>query len=414
VADHLSHEGLTPDEQAYLTRIAGGGPAPLARRARIILGWAQGFGPDEIAGRVGLSERTVRKWLRAFFEQRLGIFPGEALVEAQLPRVAQVREKPKRARLYPHDTMREAGRKTLCFHFQRMLYHEPGTRLGEDIEALHDMRVATRRMRAAMGVFGPYLEKKARRWLLRGQRATGRALGRVRDLDVFSANVRGYRDSLGGDNGGLDSFLAHLERKREKARGKMLAYLDDEAYKTFTGKMVTFCETPDEINIDATPHMPGPPSVKNVVPHLIHTRYDEVRAYESLLDGAPIATLHALRIEAKRLRYTLEFFSDVLGPEADGLIKMVVRVQDHLGALQDASVAQSIVERYMARVRKRAKKEQKQSGLPFAEPRLEGVAAYLEARRCEMEHLRKTFPELWEELISLETRRRLALAVSVL
>ena len=43
--------------------------------------------------------------------------------------------------------MAEVARKTLYFQFQRMLYHEPGTRLGQDNEELHDMRVATRRMR---------------------------------------------------------------------------------------------------------------------------------------------------------------------------------------------------------------------------------------------------------------------------
>ncbi len=53
--------------------------------------------------------------------------------------------------------MSEAGRKTFRFHFRRMVYNEPGTRLGEDIEAMHDMRVATRRMRAAFRVFGRLL-----------------------------------------------------------------------------------------------------------------------------------------------------------------------------------------------------------------------------------------------------------------
>ena len=48
----------------------------------------------------------------------------------------------------------EAGRKVLYLHFLRMLKHEPGTRAGEDIEELHDMRVATRRMRSAFQLFG--------------------------------------------------------------------------------------------------------------------------------------------------------------------------------------------------------------------------------------------------------------------
>ena len=54
--------------------------------------------------------------------------------------------------------MDEAARKTLLFHFERMLKHEPGTREGEDAEELHDMRVATRRMRAALRVFDGYID----------------------------------------------------------------------------------------------------------------------------------------------------------------------------------------------------------------------------------------------------------------
>ena len=55
------------------------------------------------------------------------------------------------------DTMAEAARKTLLYHLQKMMQHEPGTREGEDPEELHDMRVATRRMRAALRVFEDYL-----------------------------------------------------------------------------------------------------------------------------------------------------------------------------------------------------------------------------------------------------------------
>jgi hypothetical protein len=56
------------------------------------------------------------------------------------------------------DPMAEAGRKILRYHFAEMLHNEAGTVLGEDIEALHDMRVATRRMRAAFGVFADAYE----------------------------------------------------------------------------------------------------------------------------------------------------------------------------------------------------------------------------------------------------------------
>ena len=63
-------------------------------------------------------------------------------------------------------------------------YREAGVRSGEEIEYVHDMRVATRRMRAAFQVFGDYLEMDKMRPFLKGMRRTGRALGAVRDLDT--------------------------------------------------------------------------------------------------------------------------------------------------------------------------------------------------------------------------------------
>ena len=94
------------------------------------------------------------------------------------------------------DTLAEAGRKVLRMHLARMLANEAGTRDGEDIEDLHRMRVATRRMRAAWLVFdGAYRPRIARRYV-RELRGVARALGDVRDLDVLLKGLDAYSDSL--------------------------------------------------------------------------------------------------------------------------------------------------------------------------------------------------------------------------
>jgi CHAD domain-containing protein len=53
-----------------------------------------------------------------------------------------------------------------------------------------------------------------------------------------------------------------------------------------------------------------------------------------------IPVLHALRIEAKYLRYSLEFTRHLLGPDGDQLITQLKQLQDHLGALNDAKIEQ--------------------------------------------------------------------------
>ena len=85
------------------------------------------------------------------------------------------------------DTMRTALGKVLRFYFERMLQHEPGTRLGKDPEELHDMRVASRRLRSALRLFGSYLTGPYATSCAEGLRRLARVLGDVRDMDVAAS-----------------------------------------------------------------------------------------------------------------------------------------------------------------------------------------------------------------------------------
>lgn len=313
----------------------------------------------------------------------------------------------KSAGVTPDDTMAEAGRKVLRLHFKRMLANEPGTREGVDIEALHDMRVATRRMRAAFRVFGGSFEKGFRKPLTRGLKRVGRALGRVRDLDVFMENARCYLDALPEDRQGeLDLLIDAWEARREKARRKMVAALDDDRYRAFVADMREFVETP---GLGARePRGTSPVLVRHVAPPAIYARYAEVRAYGPHLGGADIETLHALRIDGKRLRYTLEFFEEALGGEARGVIETVRALQDHLGALHDADVARGLLREVMAHALREA-------GEGDEPPALHGLAAYLDDREAALHTLIKTFETAaWADVASEETRAQLARAVGVL
>ena len=92
--------------------------------------------------------------------------------------------------------------------------------------------------------------------------------------------------------------------------------------------------------LDVQPVDPTRPHrVRDTAGSRIWLAYEQVRAYEAVLKWADVPTLHQLRIEAKRLRYTLEFVREALGPEGPALISRVVALQDHLGAMNDAEVA---------------------------------------------------------------------------
>jgi CHAD domain-containing protein len=316
----------------------------------------------------------------------------------------------------PDDPMSEAGRKTFRFHYRRMLYNEPGTRLGEDIEALHDMRVATRRMRAAFRIFGGYYEPKAVAPYLKGLKRTGRALGPVRDLDVFRAKVQAYLSSLPeSQQGSLDGFLVVLEAQREAARQRMLTHLDSEKYARFKERFGQFVETEGMGSQPPTLRgEPRPYRVRHVAPMVVYERLAAVRAYDEwvTIPNPPLERLHALRIACKRLRYTLEFFREVLGPNSRTVVNEIVTMQDHLGALQDVVVARRILGETLERGT--WGDEAVGGSIPEAAADTAGVEDYLVAKEAEMQHLLDTFPEAWQRITGTEFSHMVAEAVVVL
>src|SRR6266498_4356159 len=94
------------------------------------------------------------------------------------------------------DEIAEAGRKILLAEFVKMLQHETGSRTGEDIEDVHDMRVATRKMRSLFRLLKPYYKQAAIQDYKTELRHLASTLGGVRDLDVLIDNIRSYQATL--------------------------------------------------------------------------------------------------------------------------------------------------------------------------------------------------------------------------
>ncbi|MGD8996921.1 MAG: CHAD domain-containing protein [Anaerolineae bacterium] len=328
-------------------------------------------------------------------------------------------ELPEQPGLRIEDTMAEAARKTFAFHFQRMLYHEPGTRQGEDIEELHDMRVATRRMRSAFPVFGDYLDMARLKPILKGLKRTGSYLGAVRDLDVFWEKTQRYLDGLPSEE---QDDLAALRRawrtERERMRERMLVYLDGDRYAAFTGRFAQLLETPQAWRPppltrkgEAVPHR-----LRHVVPMAVYERTADVLAYDEWVTqpDVPLERLHRLRIATKRLRYTLEFFEEVLAPQARDLIKEMKKLQDHLGDLQDAVVASELLRDFLTWGTWGHAEGKKQAALPSEPVVAPGVATYMASKQRELQQLLSAFPETWGYFQSHEFKQTVAAVVAPL
>jgi CHAD domain-containing protein len=415
IASIKEHERFQAGILAALVRIADGLDASMSQSTAIT---DVTYGPDlEVTIRVEgpaalddtLRARENADLLSSILHMPILVIAESQLVDDQIvepppPAKPSLPKKIKKPGILRDDPMSEAGRKTFLFHFVRMHANEDGTREGSDIEELHDMRVATRRMRSAMRVFRPYYQKKAIRPFLKGLRQTGRALGSVRDLDVFMENAAAYLQTLPPeDQTSLDPLLSSWKVQREAARAKMLTHLDSNNYNHFVSGFGEFLTTEGAGAILPKPSKPTADRVFQIIPVLIYHHLEVVLAYENVLEGASLETHHALRIDLKRFRYLLEFFQEVLGGEVKPVIADAVAIQDHLGALNDADVACQILIEYLDNWREKDQRER---------INIQGVTQYLIAQQTTLRTLVDTFPEQWEHFTRKEMRRELGLAVA--
>lgn len=416
---------LTGQERDACRHIAGLGNR-YSKRALALLAVDEGASQAQAGESAGLSERRVRYWLSEFRNRRLGIFSA-ALPESEQPpqpgqpvspeQEAGPKPPSKEPGLEAADTMSEAAHKTLRLHFQHMLYHEPGTRSGEDIEELHHMRVATRRMRAALRLFSDYLDAEKMAPILKGLRRTGGALGAVRDLDVFWEKTQGYLDSLPPEQPvDLEPLRKVWEEQREASREQMLAYLDGDRYARFKEQLGEYLQSPPPAPDSLwAKGEPVPQRLRQIVPLTVYQRLAVVLAYKDWLGpDVPVERLHQLRITAKRLRYTLEFFQEILGPEAKTLVEETKKLQDHLGGLQDAVVASNLLRDFLTWGTWGPGQAEGKRPWPTEPVIAPGVAAYLAVRQAELQRLLNTFPQIWERFTGPELTRLAASAMAAL
>jgi CHAD domain-containing protein len=230
----------------------------------------------------------------------------------------------------PGDTIGQVALATLRRQFAILLAKEPGTRLGDDIEELHDMRVASRRLRAALALFNDFLPAEAVRlkpelaWL-------GRTIGAVRDLDVQLVRLDEWVAAVPPqDREPLTHLHALLAEERARARAEMLQALDSARYERFVRRFGSMLRTRTGGRT---------PAGLAAAPDLVERRHRAVRKAMKRIDqNAEPAAYHRVRIAAKRFRYALEFLAELYPGETKPVVRRTVELQDLLGEYQDADV----------------------------------------------------------------------------
>jgi inorganic triphosphatase YgiF len=291
------------------------------------------------------------------------------------------------AALTGNDSTAVALRRVIAAQLEQLRENDPGTRLGRDPEALHDMRVAIRRMRAALRAFNEGAAARLRTHLRNELRWLGRVLGAVRDLDVQLENLERHGSALPGTyRDGLEPFRRHLESLRADRRASLLSALDSPRYVRLLVRLEVFAASKPGRSPRGAQMEPlgrrGAVLVKKAFKHL-RAAGDE---------AGPIVAperLHNLRLRAKRARYLLEFLADITGKPGRRLAKRLIRVQDLLGIISDSVVAAALVCQYLD---ESATKTAASTSLALQEVARGGLR--------HSESSRKDFQKAWKRLVS--------------
>ena len=216
------------------------------------------------------------------------------------------------------------------------LAHEPGARLGADPEELHQLRVTARRIDATLSLYKQHLPPA----LVRARKTAKsllRSLGATRDLDVQLAGLNAYCEELPEDERlALEPLKERLTIERARARARMLRALDSEATRRWIETLTAATGAPAAAN-DA-----GAVPVAAVMPHQVRRRFRRLRkAVRRLRAHSSMEDFHRVRRRAKQLRYALDSGLGLFGKPADEMLKALRRMQDKLGAYQDAHMARN-------------------------------------------------------------------------
>jgi triphosphatase len=304
-------------------------PARLRRvEVEVAPGWLETLGPvvQDLRESAGLSPASLSKFEAGLLAAGVSV-PGP-------PDVGPTD-------IQPDATLGDVAYAVMRRQVRELFVHEPGTRLGEDPEELHDMRVATRRLRAAMDIFSAALPSRAGavreelRWI-----ATD--LGAVRDLDVqlqdMTEMAKWSEGWAGADHGAaLGHLRTLLEAQRDEARRTLLDALDSTRWERLTAALLALARQGPSRRVAGAR---TPAAI--AVPRLLEERHHAMRSAAKRARRTGIAhDFHRVRIRGKRLRYLLEFTSPLYGQPALSFVKRLTQLQDTLGNMQDAEVASS-------------------------------------------------------------------------
>ena len=217
----------------------------------------------------------------------------------------------------------------------RLIQHDPQVRRGSDPEAVHQARVATRRLRSDLKTLEPFLVPAAVSRLREDLAWLGELLGAVRDLDVLTHRIEDHAQRV--PRAEVEARDALISMCRDDRRVRWLELVEAMGSPRYINLLEALVAASHEPSVAKGSRRRARPKFRK----LVRKTWRRTARAVSELDREPSdASLHEVRKRAKRARYAAELGRGVFGKPARRLAKRLETVQDALGELQDAVVAE--------------------------------------------------------------------------
>jgi CHAD domain-containing protein len=246
----------------------------------------------------------------------------------------------------PEATTHDAVRSTIASSVLRLVSQQPLLRHSMDPEAVHQARVATRRLRSDLGTYRSLVDREWSERLRSELRWLAAVLGELRDADVLMDRMLVSLAETGGSATGTRAIIRRLAQQRAVAQARLGDALGGERYDALLRALMAASRHPrvvagrDQPAAEFFPPLAARPWKK------LHA------AVRALGDDPHDAELHAVRIAAKRVRYAAEAAAPVAGGPARNFAAAVAGVQEALGDYHDSVVAREWLREAAATIRR--------------------------------------------------------------
>jgi CHAD domain-containing protein len=209
-----------------------------------------------------------------------------------------------------------------------------------DIEGVHDMRVASRRLRSTLADFEPYLRSQT---FPKGPvKKIARALGAVRDEDVAIAALEELKTQAEELSDSIELIARERRERQTRARAALEKVITASAMAKFQQEFLERLQrarrAPAARSVRKTAPGTGKTFRQVGVEVITHRAHHLREAGGCLYHPFKTKPLHRMRIMAKRLRYAIELFTPCWDEEISQFAKEAARLQTSLGGLHDCDV----------------------------------------------------------------------------